>query len=188
MTTSSDRFGGGAGTLHALGIDELAAEARQSSRDQFAARFPHLFLLIYEDGQDGEGKSPVAFETDVADLARRASSLGGALRVLPLVKSPGNPYADRVSVGRARNCDMVLRFPSVSKLHAHVRGDGSGGWTVSDEASQNGTRVNGAPLAPGKPVTLRSGDAITFGTIAARVVDAGELHDTLHRMIAAARG
>jgi hypothetical protein len=180
--TSSDRASGG--PPGELGIDELAALARELPREQFEARFPHLFLLLYEDG----GEGPVAFETAVQETPKRVvATLGGALRVFAVTKAPGNPYRDRVSIGRARNCDVVLRFPSVSKLHAHVLREG-GAWVVIDESSQNGTAIGRAPLAPGKATPLRSGDAVRFGSVEARVSDAADLHDTLHRMLAAARG
>lgn len=182
--TSSDRASGGQPPGE-LGIDELAALARELSRAQFEARFPHLFLLLHEDG----GAGPVQFETAVQETPKRVqATLAGALRVFAVTKAPGNPYRERVSIGRARNCDVVLRFPSVSKLHAHVQRGEGGAWVLTDEGSQNGTAIGRATLASGKATPVRSGDAIRLGSVEARVSDAGDLHDTLHRMLAAARG
>ena len=95
----------------------------------------------------------VQFATQVVDpvsLKRSAARRAPNVEVLAVVKAPGNPYPDRVSVGRARNCDVVMRDPSVSKLHAHFRVGGPK-LELVDIDSQNGTRVNGRALAPHQP-------------------------------------
>src|SRR5262245_48740931 len=68
----------------------------------------------------------MGFATDVVDpddVPRQTRTSGGQPLALVYVvaKAPGNPYLDRISVGRARNCDIVVRDGSVSKLHAHMR-------------------------------------------------------------------
>ncbi len=44
-------------------------------------------------------------------------------RVFSMVKAARNPWVERISVGRARNNDIVLPHKSVSKLHAHFTKD-----------------------------------------------------------------
>ncbi len=65
------------------------------------------------------------------DLARSLSEeefVGrGGFEVRWIAKSEDSPYSDRFSVGRARNCDIVLRYASISKLHAHFRSLPAGG-------------------------------------------------------------
>ncbi|HTU58032.1 MAG TPA: hypothetical protein VMF89_06355, partial [Polyangiales bacterium] len=41
--------------------------------------------------------------------------------ILPLRKGEGRPFPERISVGRATNCDVVIRDASISKLHGHFR-------------------------------------------------------------------
>ena len=162
-----------------MDVNELTALASEMSKEDFAARFPHLFLVFHEDPS---GISPLQFSTQVVSKRDAASrQKGGVLRVLPVVKAPGNPYSDRISVGRARNCDVVLRDPSVSKLHAHVRKEPNGTWVIIDLDSHNGTAVASVPILPSRPETIRSGDLITLGGVTVRVVDASYLHGLLAR-------
>ena len=60
-------------------------------------------------------------------------------------------------------CDIVLRHPSVSKLHAHFH-IGGGRLELVDLDSQNGTRVNGRTLAPNQAMQVSKGDILLFGS------------------------
>jgi pSer/pThr/pTyr-binding forkhead associated (FHA) protein len=66
------------------------------------------------------------------------------------------------TIGRSRDCDIVLSDPNVSRRHAEVRPSGDGGWTVADLGSTNGVRVNGRPA--NGPHPLRPGDRLELGT------------------------
>src|ERR1700751_1190046 len=103
-----------------MNLTELTALVRSSPRDKFVAEQPHLFLLITAKLQDDEEGG---FNTLVAApfKGKRRSSPSRTMEVRSIVKTPGNPYPDRISIGRARNCDVAIRDPSVSKLHAHFR-------------------------------------------------------------------
>ncbi len=102
-------------------------------------------------------------------------------RTAEVVKREGNPFPERVSVGRANNCDVVLRFPFVSKLHAHfLAGDGAG-LRLSDHRSANGTSVTGRLLAAGETVDVHSGDWIGIGPLRLQLLDASDLFDALAR-------
>jgi pSer/pThr/pTyr-binding forkhead associated (FHA) protein len=158
--------------------DTLAELAHKTTRDEFAAQLEHCFLVLetalYEDEQ-------VGFATQVVDpisLKRSTFRRPQNIEVLPIIKAPSNPYPDRVSVGRARNCDIVMRDPSISKLHAHFRVGGAK-LELVDIDSQNGTRVNGRALPPHQPSPVESGDTILFGSVAAKLVDANALYDLL---------
>ncbi len=69
------------------------------------------------------------------------------------------------TIGRSRDCDVVLEDAGVSRRHAEIR-PGPGGWTVADLGSTNGVRVNGAEvrgahsLAPGDRVELGSTEIV----------------------------
>ena len=154
-------------------ISELSELASKLSSDEFASRFPHLFLLFYET-IDPLGASSFATQIVSKDTARKKPT--SELRVVPLVKAPTNPYSDRISVGRARNCDVVLRNPSVSKLHAHIRREPNGSWVLIDLNSHNGTVVDGMRVSSSQPVPLKIGEQVTFGGMTVRVVDAHQLY------------
>ena len=73
---------------------------------------------------------------------------GAAMKELQIVVfSPGLPLVSvslgtaPVIIGRAHNANIRLDDPSVSSIHAVVR-LGSGGVTIEDYGSTNGTRVN----------------------------------------------
>jgi hypothetical protein len=65
------------------------------------------------------------------------------------------------TVGRSRNCDIVLDDTGISRRHAELR-PGPDGWTVEDLGSTNGVRVNGLTVAGAHP--LDAGDRLEFGS------------------------
>ncbi len=65
------------------------------------------------------------------------------------------------TVGRSRDCDVVLEDAGVSRRHAELR-PGPDGWTVADLGSTNGVRVNGAQVRGVQ--LLRSGDLLELGS------------------------
>ncbi len=163
-------------------LDELIALARSSTREAFAAKLPHLFLAL---GAPPKTEVPV-FATQIVaatpNARPRAGHAGAAsLDVVAVTKAPDSPYPDRISIGRARNCDVVIRDSSVSKLHAQfVMGAGSK-LELCDSSSQNGTAVNGQALSPGVPVQVAPGDSIRLGSLTCHLIDATGLYDLLHR-------
>ena len=88
--------------------------------------------------------------------ARALLSLGGRRLLVP----PGGG-----TVGRSRDCDVVLDDAGVSRRHAQIR-PGPDGWTLEDLGSTNGVRVNGEqvhgawPLHPGDHVELGSTEIV----------------------------
>src|SRR5438270_4755131 len=64
------------------------------------------------------------------------------------------------TVGRSRQCDIVLSDPNISRQHAEVRPRG-GSWVVSDLGSTNGSRLNGRRITG--PEVIRPGDEIELG-------------------------
>jgi hypothetical protein len=65
----------------------------------------------------------------------------------------------RVTVGRSRDCDLVVEDPNVSRRHAELtREDGT--WQIADLGSTNGVKVNGRRV---DRVPLRQGDRVTLG-------------------------
>jgi len=61
----------------------------------------------------------------------------------------GNPIAlrtERIVIGRSSDCDVVLRFSTVSGRHGQLEWQQEAScWLVRDLASLNGTRVGGVP-------------------------------------------
>ena len=159
-----------------MDVSELTSQANELLKEEFVNRHTCLFLLFHEERG---GISPAQFSTQVVPRKEAQKRPGGALRVLPVTKAPANPYSDRISIGRARNCDVVLRDPSVSKLHAHFRVLPDGKLELVDLDSQNGTCVNHAPLAGNRPEPIKAGDLVLFGAVSARLVTSSQVYDLL---------
>jgi hypothetical protein len=168
---------------------EWQALKRGMSKASFMAKFAHPFLLRRRLSRtvrvskelDDDWAERVAFDTRVVapeDLAIKPEKMKGT-RVVPLVKAEGNPFPERISVGRATNCDIVVRDSSVSKLHAHMRILGPGAAEITDVKSRNGTRVNGKEVAPMVAVRLRSGDSVVLGSVVLQFLDPQALYDVL---------
>lgn len=64
------------------------------------------------------------------------------------------------SIGRDRNCDLVIEDMTVSRVHARLERTGDG-WLLADLGSTNGTRVNGWLVRD--RVKVRAGDVVRFG-------------------------
>lgn len=70
----------------------------------------------------------------------------------------------RIVVGRGSSCDLRIPDASVSARHASIRANGAQ-WTIVDEGSTNGTRLNGEKLATHSPRPIKTGDQILIGRI-----------------------
>ncbi len=66
-----------------------------------------------------------------------------------------------VSLGRSRQCDVVLADPNVSRQHAEIRPRGSA-WVLTDLGSTNGSLLNGRRIDA--PMVVKPGDEIELGT------------------------
>jgi pSer/pThr/pTyr-binding forkhead associated (FHA) protein len=73
-----------------------------------------------------------------------------------IVVGPGG-----ATLGRSRQCDIVLGDANVSREHAEIRPRG-GSWVVTDLGSTNGSRVNGRQIEESEVV--RPGDEIELGS------------------------
>ncbi len=143
---------------------------------EFVARHPGFFLV----SSDQLGDAGTLFTTDVVDFGKAGARVSRrkAIEVRWIAKPQDHPYSDRISVGRARNCDVSFRHPSVSKLHAHFRTEG-GRLTVTDLRSKNGTWINGKVLSADQPIDVRAHDRVRFGAVEALVVEGAEIFELL---------
>ncbi|MBI3179389.1 MAG: FHA domain-containing protein [Deltaproteobacteria bacterium] len=168
---------------------EYAIMVRKMTRDQFIAAENHPFLLC-ERSPDSESdgwtfktnsisSAAVRVSKEVAAEGFRLSPRVASSDVFAVVKGVDNPWPERISVGRARNNDIVLADSSVSKLHAHFRLAEDGGYGVADAGSRNGTLVNSRRLGVSEAALLKSGDTVVFGRVSVTFLDAGALFDLI---------
>lgn len=87
--------------------------------------------------------------------------------IVPVRKRAEGSFLQHVSVGRARNHDIVLRHRSVSKFHAWLEVHDGSRLVVKDSESRNHTYVDGQQVQ-GR-CEIQAGQTVRFGSVEARV-------------------
>lgn len=158
------------------------------TRQQFVTQHAHAFLVwapkLTDDAISHVTNQQMAFHTQVhrSQIKQHVHASAGSddeVLVIPLVKALGNPFPERISVGRAPNCDIVLRDPSVSKLHGHFRNIDADSAVFTDAKSANGTRLNGTVVAAGAAIEVKTFSYLTFGRIRVQLLSSANVYDWL---------
>jgi hypothetical protein len=68
-----------------------------------------------------------------------------------------------MSIGRTHESDICLEDPAISRLHASIVSTEDANYTLIDEGSVNGTKLNGSLLNKYLPYSLQEGDRIQLG-------------------------
>jgi len=110
----------------------------------------HGQTMIYSSSE--RVRAPVE-EAHARRTAQRALLAVGARRLLV---PPGGG-----TIGRSRDCDVVLDDAGISRRHADIR-PGPDGWTVEDLGSTNGVLLNGQAIRG--PHALQPGDRVELGS------------------------
>ena len=143
-----------------LALGEFGIQA-QLVRPSGHSEEPHGAQAVEpEPGEHGETmiystsarvRGPVE-EAQARRPARALLAVGG--RRLPLP-------ARGATIGRSRDCDIVLEDAGISRRHIEIR-PGESAWTVADLGSTNGVRLNGRMVRGAQP--LRGGDRLELGS------------------------
>jgi hypothetical protein len=163
----------------------LQRHAEQLGLTGFASAFRHGFLLhrpladadLDPLAEDGTARFGVATK-----LVRRAELDFDHWEDDPLDAEPGflieighragNLRLDRISIGRAPGCDIVLRLLAVSKQHAELELEQKRVVRIRDCQSSNGTFVNGVRVIGDERRRVAFGDKIGFGALEFELVTA----------------
>jgi hypothetical protein len=170
-------------------IDELCAYLLEHARreDLVLASHPHIAfhtderlalgefgiqaLLVRPEGHSEQAQLPAEPEehgqtmiySTSARLARPLEEAGRrpqrallAVEGRRLIVPPAG-----ATIGRSRDCEIVLEDSGVSRRHAEIR-PAAGGWTLEDLGSTNGVRLNGRTLEGAQP--LSPGDRVELGS------------------------
>lgn len=101
--------------------------------------------------------------------ARRAEPAASSSLVLVFEGRREPVPAGGGTIGRSRECDVVIASAEVSREHAQLRPTASG-WEIVDLGSTNGVRVNGVEAGGvAAPAAVRPGDRINLGTVVLQV-------------------
>lgn len=111
--------------------------------------------------------------------ALRAQLSEGTYFVTPMRKRAGDLAGERLTVGRSRQADIILRHKSVSKSHAWMEFDESELYYVCDTDSTNSTQLNGRVLDSEVLERFEPGDRIRFGEVETVVCSAALLWDAV---------
>ncbi len=156
--------------LIALGREEFLAAAAPAA----FVRYPSRVLV----GLHSADRTIAPDETlDVSEPVPHVEA-DIELEVFPLVKKPGASFADRITIGRTHNNDIVIVDHSVSRLHAYARQAG-GSWVIADAGSKNGSWLRGAALEARREQALPSKAALRLGEVELTFYVASDLFDAL---------
>ncbi len=166
-----------------------SADAFKLPAPEFIAKHGNLFLVKAPSLADAQWDEGIHYETVFVAAPKPMPEEGledgaafdASWRVAPVRKRPGNPFPDRISIGRARNCDIVLRLSYISKLHAHFLVSGPS-LRLCDQRSANGTAINGTALRAGRPTRVGLGDKIEFGSLKVQLLDGAGLQKMLREL------
>lgn len=167
-------------------LTELRKEAKSLGRDAFLARYREaaLVLGLPADAPPAAPDDPttqtsvgsfsanmdsrmedIGMNTKIVDipgavpLPRMPPGLEPGASVFFVSKSDRNPFKTMITVGRAQNNDIVLPVSVVSKFHAYITTQGEAQF-IQDQASTNGTIVDGKRVLKGESRPLKDGSTI----------------------------
>ena len=75
-------------------------------------------------------------------------------------------------IGRGKACDIMLEYPTLSRLHGALIRDAKGNWKVYDLNSKGGIRVNGAEVNGHSAV--KAGDVMEMGGVELVLIPASD--------------
>jgi hypothetical protein len=151
----------------ALGLNASTA-ARNDDGLAFRTATRDLSATMSGDvvqARGGLARPSLAFSEQTSE--RLPAALRHKCHVVPIRKRSEVSFLHHVSVGRARNHDLVLRHKSVSKFHAWFEATQDVRLFVKDCDSSNHTFVNGKQVKDREEV--RAGDTLRFGSVEGRI-------------------
>ncbi len=174
-------------------ILQLFDEAKNLTRAQFTAKYPHPWLLC-ETAKPAEpparlvlvspataivtggaARKPVSSPLTHTVLRARPESFSAH----PIIKTDRNPWSERILVGRAKNNDVVLASQSVSKVQGYFSKNGARFQFVASQ-TLNPTLMNGMVVSPSAPpVDVADGAELQFATILARFLEPNTFYTLL---------
>jgi hypothetical protein len=169
-------------------LDEWRRTRANTTRADFLALYPYAFLISATGAEGGTISRPMPivkpteFRTVTHKEYNAAKTDGQSLElplILPLRKGEGRPFPERISVGRAVNCDVVIRDASISKLHGHFRDVATETAFFTDAKSSNGTRLDGSLIRAGVATEIRRQTVLVFGRVQLMFMSPGDVYDWL---------
>ena len=148
-------------SIETLSVDFLVEQLQKRGEEGFRRKYPHSFLVLrYSPPDESEEADLQTVETKLSDFDHE-DKRKPIVKIIPLEKSNRNAFKTKITLGRAKNNDVIIRASKVSKIHAAFI-VGKDSWQLMDMGSVNGTVVNGERLEKSQSIKLNSGDMISF--------------------------
>ena len=181
-------------------LSNIVEDLRNKSLAHFQMKYTGWYLLggpVEVDDNDISYQTDIISDSELSKLVaqmrkpRENESLLLASEqdlesrfVYEIRKKPTNAFSGWITVGRAVNNDVVLRYPTISKLHARFEVETTSfgeplGYQLIDNQSKGRTVHNGTVLETNQTVPVAIGDVILFGSIRCTVVDATLIWESL---------
>jgi len=156
MARGESEFG-----MESLPLEALVQVFRERGEEYFRKRYARPYLMVVGVPDiESDWLDPKTVESQVIEKVPGDAN-AGQRRVIPVVKTNRNAFASRITIGRAKNNDIVIRASKVSKLHAAILpADRSDRYELMDMGSANGTRLNDVRLPPREAAPLVNNDRI----------------------------
>jgi hypothetical protein len=159
----------------------LVELSKALSKEDFIARLPDPVLLVLTEldkVEEASGEDDTQVGEEVGSRAGSASSIvPDRFETIAIRKKRHGENKDRITLGRERTCDIVVRTPGISKVHAcFLQGDPL---RLVDEGSQNGTFLDGKRLEARRPHEVRPGARLVFGDLQTKLIGPDELYALL---------
>jgi hypothetical protein len=160
-------------------IDRYLELAQKGTRAEFLARHAGFYLLKRprKGANACAGAPQIRFATWQEKM--EIDPFAAEWRIAPVRKKAENPFPERLTVGRATNCDVVLRVPFISKVHAHIVVDPGLGLVLHPNQAAQKVQHNFRAIEAGGTRRLALGDAVSFGALDFEFVDGAMLYDIL---------
>lgn len=142
-------------------IRDFASIAAALPLADFLERFTHPFLiqLNRENSESGEA---VGFGTISGNMQRLLIEAETTdCKVYFIIKRDNNAFSMMVTVGRAENNDIIVRFGKVSKFHGYFSQIGAD-WFLTDSNSSNGTFLGSQRLEASKSTLVPDRSELSF--------------------------
>lgn len=142
-------------------LDYVPTTTEGLDQEAFLAKYP--FLVVAVGVLEAPGNPDSAQFLTMADGTGPLLQQGGASPILGLElirarKRGANPFTHMITIGRAKNNDIIISATDMSKFHAYLSQDPStGSWTLTDSGSTNGSYLDGERLIARESYPLESG-------------------------------
>lgn len=145
---------------------KLAEMLEEQGEDGFLHSHSHPFLiLVYRPplpSKEVGVSTEKTLSTDLFKATQNPVKHKKNMQAVPILKTNRNAYKSKITVGRAKNNDIVIRARKVSKIHATFIPKDRDRFQFMDMGSSNATIVNGTQLVEKEPILVESGDRIAM--------------------------